>query len=192
MLTNPLFLAINHLLTQEPWAKKKLALHAGKTACLQIGGLSVTLTVSADGMVQKPSDNAVKPDVVITLKSSDLPTLLQNRERVASVAQVAGDADFANTLAQLSQTLRWDMEHDLSQWVGDIAAKRLTAGVKSMQHNVQTTQRKFSEQLAEYFLEENPMLVRTQLASEFTDQINTLRDDVERLEKRIARIEKLG
>jgi ubiquinone biosynthesis protein UbiJ len=43
--------------------------------------------------------------------------------------------------------------------------------------------------VAEYFLEENPMLVRPQAVSDFADEIAKLRDDVERIAKRIEKLE---
>ncbi|MEO8838456.1 MAG: sterol-binding protein, partial [Herbaspirillum sp.] len=43
---------------------------------------------------------------------------------------------------------------------------------------------------AEYFLEENVMLVRPLAVTEFTGTVTTLRNDLERLNKRIERLER--
>jgi ubiquinone biosynthesis protein UbiJ len=45
------------------------------------------------------------------------------------------------------------------------------------------------ENVAEYLLEENPTLVRQQNAQDFGAEVSALRDDVERLAKRIERLQ---
>jgi ubiquinone biosynthesis accessory factor UbiJ len=130
-----------------------------------------------------------EPDVTIRIKPADLPLIVQNRERAFSYVKVEGDADFANTLSQLSQSLRWEAEEDLSKWVGDIAAVRIVAGARSAADAVRATHRKLTENVAEYLLEENPLLVRPQAVVDFSGEVSRLRDDLERLTKRIARLE---
>ncbi len=178
---------INHLLAQEPWARAKLAAHAGKIARLDLGLFAVTWQVSTDGLLNGAAPDAT-PHVVIRLKLSDLPLILQNRERAVSYVRIEGDADFANTLSQLSQSLKWEAEDDLSRWIGDIAAHRIVATAKSAAATARSTGQALTENVAEYFLEENPMLMRAQPITEFGRDIIKLRDDLERLEKRIRKL----
>lgn len=180
--------AINHLLAQEPWARDKLMPHAGKVACIDTGLVTVRLKVAADGLLESAATDAAA-NVTVRIKLSDLPLIMQNRERAFSYVKVEGDADFANTISQLSQSLRWEAEEDLSKWVGDIAAVRLVASARLALDTIQSTQQKLAENTAEYFLEENPMLMRPQAVADFTADVTRLRDDVERL---VKRIEKLG
>jgi ubiquinone biosynthesis protein UbiJ len=180
--------AINHLLAQEPWARDKLGAHAGKVVCVDAEIVSVRLMVRPDGMLES-ADAATPANVTIRIKPADLPLIAQNRERAFSYVKLEGDADFANTISQVSQSLRWEAEEDLSKWVGDIAATRIVAGAKSAAQSFKATQQTLAENVAEYFLEENPMLMRPQAVTDFTGDVAKLRDDVERLAKRI---EKLG
>lgn len=180
--------AINHLLSQEPWAREKLRAHAGKIACFEAELLAVRLKVTADGMLES-ADAAASANVTIRIKSSDLPLVMQNRERAFSYVKIEGDADFANAISQLSQSLRWEAEEDLSKWIGDIAATRIVAGVRNAAESIKAAQRTVAENVAEYLLEENPILVRPQAVADFAGDVAKLRDDVERLAKRI---EKLG
>ncbi len=179
--------AINHLLTQQPWARDKLGAHKGKIACFDGGLTAVRLEVMADGLVRIATGTA-EPNVTIRAKFSDLPLIAQNRERAFSYVKIDGDADFANTISQLGESMRWDAEDDLSKWIGDIAAVRVVAGAKSVASTIQSTQQKLAENLAEYFLEENPMLMRPGDVADFTRDVTRLRDDVERLTKRIDRL----
>jgi ubiquinone biosynthesis protein UbiJ len=127
-------------------------------------------------------------NVTIRVKLSDLPLILQNREHAFSYVQIEGDADFANTISQLSETLRWEAEEDLAKLVGDTAAVRLVNGARTALEVAKATQQKIVENVAEYFLEENPVLVRPQAVADFSSDVTRLRDDVERLAKRIEKL----
>ena len=187
MISSPISAAINHLLAQEAWARDKLRRHAGKVALLDGGLASVRLKVAADGMLEAGA-SADAPDVTIRANPADLPLIAQNRERAISYVRIEGDADFANAIAQLAESLRWEAEHDLSRWIGDIAARRVVGSARAAFDNVRAVQRKLAENLAEYLLEENPVLVRPRAVGDFSAEVARLRDDVERLGKRIERL----
>jgi ubiquinone biosynthesis protein UbiJ len=186
-LHSPLPAAINHLLVREPWARDKLARHAGKVAVFDAGVAAIRLKVAADGMVQAAAQDETAA-VTIRARLSDLPLIARNREQAFSYVQIEGDADFANTISQLGQSLRWEAEEDLAKLIGDVPAVRLTGGVRAAFDAARATQQKLAENLAEYFLEENPMLVRPQAVAGFSAEVSRLRDDVERLAKRIERL----
>lgn len=188
VISTPFTLAINHLISQEPWARDKLVAHAGKVACLDAGVMAIRVKVAPDGMLQAVRDDE-PASVTISAKLTDLPLIAQNRERAFSYVTIQGDADFANTISQLTQSMKWEAEEDLSKWIGDIPATRLVAGARAALDTVKSTQQKLAENVAEYLLEENPMLVRPQAVADFAGDVAKLRDDVERLAKRI---EKLG
>lgn len=179
--------AINHLLAQEAWARAKLIPHAGKIAVLDGGVLALRLKVSADGMLEAASADEL-PTVTIRMQISDLPLIMQNRERAFSYVKIEGDADFANTISQLSQSLRWEAEDDLSKLVGDIAATRIVAGAHKAANTAKALHQSVTENIAEYFLEEQPLLIRPQAVTDFTGEVTRLRDDVARLAKRIDKL----
>jgi ubiquinone biosynthesis protein UbiJ len=153
-----------------------------------MGMMTVRLRVTSDGMVEAVA-NDVAPNVIIRVNLVDLPLIVQNRERAFSYVKVDGDADFANAISQLSQSLKWEAEEDLSRLIGDVAAARVVGGAKAAFDTARSTQRKLAENVAEYFLEENPMLVRPSAVSDFADEVARLRDDVERIGKRIEKLE---
>ena len=181
---------INHLLAQEPWARDTLLPHAGKIACIDVQVMQLRLKVAADGLLEGAEPTAT-PNVTIRVKPEDLPLMAQQREKAFSFVKIEGDADFANTISDLSQNLRWEAESDLSKLFGDIVAARLVGGARYMVKAAQETHQKLQENLAEYFLEENPMLVRPAEVTRFGTQMNKTRDDVERLMKRIEKMERM-
>lgn len=185
----PVVASINHLLTQEPWARQQLTLHVGKLACIDVGALKLRLRVTGDGMLETAPPDAAA-NVTIRLKLSDLPLILQNRERAFSYVKIDGDAEFANTISQLSKTLRWEAEHDLEQVLGPIAATRIVAGARAAFQAASTGHQKLAENVAEFFLEEQPLLVRSSAVDTYSCAVTRLRDDVERASKRIEKLER--
>ncbi len=146
---------INHLLADEAWARASLQRHAGKLAVIDTGHLALRLLVAADGLLEAGTPDAV-PNVTIHVKLADLPLIAQNRDRAFSYVRIEGDAEFANTISQLSRGLRWEPEHDLQRLFGPIGAQRLAGGARTVFANVNATGRRLAENLAEFLVEERP------------------------------------
>lgn len=182
---------LNHLLTQESWARALLQKHAGKLACIDLELQQIRLRVAADGYVQSEPQLDAREDVKLSIKLADLPLIAQDKTRAVSYVKLEGDADFAQAISQLSQDLSWDVEDDLSGIVGDIAARRLVSSGRQIVDVLGRSHQNLQENFADYFLEENPMLVRPRAVRALADQVNKTRDDVERLMKRIERLEKM-
>jgi ubiquinone biosynthesis protein UbiJ len=89
----------------------------------------------------------------------------------------------------LSQELKWEAEADLSKIFGDIAAVRMVGGAKSMFKTAQQTHLKIQENLAEYF-RRKPHVGSSVAVQGFATEVNKTRDDVERLIKRIEKLER--
>lgn len=187
-LERPIAATLNHLLSRQPALRDKLAAHAGKAASIDAGAVQLRLAVAADGLLQPAADAAA--NVSIRIDPANLPQLLTNRDRAFSYVNISGDADFARTIAEVAQGLRWDAEADLAPLFGDIAAVRLAQAARGAIASAKTSGRKLIENLAEYLLEENPTLLYRRAGDDFASAVATLRDDVERLSKRIALIEK--
>ncbi len=187
-LAAPAVATINHLLAHEAWARDALRRHAGRTACIDTGAVRLCMRVAADGMLEAADAHDV-PAVTIHVKLGDVPLILQNRERAFSYVRIDGDAEFANTISQLAKGLRWDAEHDLERILGPIGAVRVAGGARRAAEGAAMAGKRLAENVAEFLLEERRVLVRPDALETFADDINRLRDDVERSAKRIARLE---
>lgn len=188
MLATPAVATINHLLAQETWARESLVRHAGKEACIDTGHLELRLRVARDGMLE-PGTAEGPANVTIRVKLTDLPLIAQNRDRAFSYVKIEGDAEFANTISSLSKGLRWDAEYDLERIVGPLGARGLVQGARGAATGVLGAGRRLAENVAEFLLEERPVLVRPTAVDEFAADVVRLRDDVERTAKRIAKLE---
>jgi len=186
-LERPIIIALNHLLQRQPALRDKLSAHAGKSARIDAGILQLNLAVAADGLLQAA---VAEPAVTITINPADLPQILANRDRAFSFVSISGDADFARTISEVADGLQWEAEEDLAPFVGDIAAVRIAQAARQAAGTMKTGTRKLLENIAEYLLEENPTLSYRHAGDAFATDVAVLRDDVERLAKRIALLEK--
>lgn len=183
---------LNHLLADEPLLRQHLTRHAGKTVRVETGLATIRLRVAADGLFQRLSASQQEElaNVTLFVRWTDLPILLQDRSKAMSAVQIEGDADFASTLAKVAQGLRWDAEADLSRFVGDIPAHRLTGLAQQSWQALADSQGRLSAAIAEYLTEEQAVLTPAQVLPAFTEALNRLRDDTERMSKRVERLEK--
>lgn len=187
-LHTPFLAAINHLLADEAWARAKLQAHAGKVVKLDLSSFAIVLQAATDGLFQV-APAGVEPDVSLSIVLSDLPRLLQDKSRAMSYVKISGDAELASVLAQLSEGLRWEPEADLAPWIGDVAATQVVKGVRRGVKELQNLHQSLSANLAEYLVEEQPVLVGAPALENFRVGVTTLRDDVERIMKRIEKLE---
>ena len=190
---SPLTAAVNHLLSRQPQLSTALAAHAGKSATIDAGLQRFCWQVTADGLLQAPepvSDADGTSSVTISIAPADLPLIMANPDRAVAHVHLSGDADFARAISEVATGLRWDAEADLSNIVGDIAAVRIVQVAQSLAGELKSGGRKLAENIAEYLLEENPMLLYRRAGDDFASDVAVLRDDVERLSKRIALLEK--
>jgi ubiquinone biosynthesis protein UbiJ len=181
--------AINHLLSRQPVLRHKLSMHAGKVACIDVGFIQLSLAVASDGLLESAN---TEPSVTITIKPADLPQILANIDRAFSYVSISGDADLARTISEVANGLQWEVEEDLAPWVGDIAALRIAKAGRQFIGTAKSTAQKLAENMAEYWLEENPTLLYRRAGEDFATDVARLRDDVERLSKRVEQIERLA
>jgi len=179
---------LNHLLRSESWASKRLRPYAGKTVrfCI-LPFLDINLTVHASGELLAAMSCATI-DTTITLDLGLLPRLLAHDEEAYRKISISGDSAFAEELLRISKNLHWDMEQDLSGIIGDILAHRVVKASEDLKQWHNKTIRNLSETLVEYWMEEQPLLVKSIHVHEFISEVGALRSDVEQLEKRVEKI----
>jgi len=187
-LESPIIAVINHLLDRQPMLCEKLRAHSGEVACLEVGAFQFKLAVAADGLFQLAGH--AEPNVTIRIKPADLPQVVMTMEKAFSYVTISGDADFARTISEIANELHWEPEEDLAPFFGDIAAVRMTQAARTTLSQAKTGSRKFFENMAEYLLEENPTLMYRHAGEKFASDVAVMRDDVERLAKRISSLEK--
>lgn len=187
MFAHPSAAALNHLLTQNSWALPRLARFAGQTARFDIAPFSFAYTILTDGSLHC-ADAAAGADALCVIAPSLLPRLVLHDEKSHTEIHSEGDPELLKEIFFLSRNLDWDAAEDLSHVTGDIAAERIVQTAHIVRQQLHDAALNFSRAAAEYWTEEQPLLAKPQHVSAFMQQVDTLRDDVARLEQRINRL----
>ncbi|HEX9684707.1 MAG TPA: SCP2 sterol-binding domain-containing protein [Burkholderiales bacterium] len=175
---------INHLLRSASWARDALARHAGKTARFDVFPLVVAFTVLQNGEVAAAAAGAV-PAATVKLSPGLMLRLAARDESAWREIDITGDIDFATAIHQVVRNLRWDVEEDLARVVGDIAAHRMVESGRTLQRWGEQAADNTARAFAEYWTEEQPLIAGARDLEAFGRDVDRLRDDAARLEKRI-------
>ena len=134
------------------------------------------------------ADAVNSADTLCVISPSLLPRLATQDKTARNEIRSEGDAALLTEIFFLSQNLRWDAAEDLSKIIGDITAERIVQAVKNTHQQLQNSAENFAESLSEYWTEERPLITKPPQTRAFTQQVDTLRDDIARLEQRVKRL----
>lgn len=184
LYSQPFVAAVNHLLTQEEWARARLQPFADKRVHIRIAPLpTLRLLIGPGGLLEASGED--EADLTLSIRPGSLPGVLRQDEAALREIDVVGDTELAAVIRTLFRELRWDVEEDLSRVVGDIAAHRLVSSGRAVWAWQHEAAQRLGENLSEYLREEAPLLARREAVDAYNRNVATLRDDVARLEKRI-------
>jgi ubiquinone biosynthesis protein UbiJ len=173
---------LNRMLAREAWARDKLVPFAGRAARIEALPFALLLKIAHDGTMV--AHDTGEPSVTIGLSLSSLPLALLEPSKALQDVRLVGDAEFAQALSFVLQNLRPEPEEELSRFIGDAAAVRLVAVLRTSASHWRQLAERMLENTVHYVVAENPMVIGRDEAAEFVREVNRLRDDVERLEKR--------
>jgi ubiquinone biosynthesis protein UbiJ len=140
--------------------------------------------------VDPPLDSRACEPVDATIAGSPLALLrLAGATGARARAAVSGDAEIANSYRELLALARPDFEEELSRLVGDVPARRLSQFALKTVEWARKARRTAGENIAEYLQEESRDLVNKPELDEFLHGVDTLRETVDRVDARIARLE---
>jgi ubiquinone biosynthesis protein UbiJ len=181
---------LNHLVNQNSWAREQLQPFAGRAVRFNLPPVSTTITILEDGGLAA-SGEAAQPEATITIPFSAALRLLADDDKANSLITLEGDAELAAVFSRVLRNMQWDYEEDLSKLVGDIPAhqamefgRKTVSGIKRQTLNV-------AQMFSEYWQEEQPIIAKKRHVENFIKDVDALRDDAERLEKRVAKFESM-
>jgi ubiquinone biosynthesis protein UbiJ len=184
---SPFAAALNHLLDSEPWARERLLPFASETLELRAPPLpALRLAVTAEGRLAPGTDATAS--LVITIRPEALAAAVKGEDHLLRSIDVAGNARLASEVMFLARHLRWDAEEDIAKFAGDAAAHRLVGMAREIAAWHADAARRIAEGFVEYATEERQVLVKRGELDEIAAGNARLRDDLERLEKRIDRL----
>ena len=160
--------------------EKRFQLHPSAT------GVGVVL-VDGDGQ-----QSAVVADVTISGPPFTLLRLLGSLESVDGVlppdVSVSGELQLVQRLTRLVKRANIDWEEPLSKLFGDSVAHEIGRGVHGFVSWARAASETFSSDVGEYLREERRLAPTRLEVDDFATHVDQVRDDVERLEVRVTRL----
>ncbi len=160
--------------------EKRIQLHPSAT------GVGVVL-VDGDGQ-----QSAVVADVTISGPPFTLLRLLGSLESVDGVlppdVSVSGELQLVQRLTRLAKRANFDWEEPLSKLFGDSVAHEIGHGVHGFASWARAASETFSSDVGEYLREERRLAPTRLEVDDFATHVDQVRDDVERLEVRVTRL----
>jgi ubiquinone biosynthesis protein UbiJ len=186
---SPFAAGLNHLLESESWARERLAPFAGETIELRAPPLpGLRFSIAADGRLA-PAVVEAAPALVISAGPGALAAAVQGEEQLMRAMNVSGNARLASEVMLLFRHLRWDVEGEMAKVLGDVAAHRLAGLARGAAAWHADAARRIAGSLVEYAAEERRLLIRRGELAEHAAAQARLRDGLERLEKRLERLD---
>ena len=178
---------LNHLLEREDWARQRLKPCSTQTVHIEGGPVKLTMTVDELGAFRPGAPDEMAA-VTITLPSDAPFRMLFDPSSIFGAARITGAASFAETLAFVFRNLRWDYEADLAVIIGDIPAHRLSRLLAEGVAWQRSAAMRLGLNAAEFATEESGLVTSARDLTRFGREVDQLRDDAARLEKRISRL----
>jgi len=191
--------AMNKILALDPELAEGVADLEGSVLEVHFKGIEqrIQLHPSGNGVTvvvvdAKQDAMAVTADVIISGPPFTLLRLLGSVESVNGVLppgiSVSGDLQLVQKLTALAQRANIDWEEWLSKLFGDSVAHELGRGIRGLALWASTATETFACDIGEYLREERRLSPTRLEVEDFFNNVDQLRDDVERLELRIARL----
>jgi ubiquinone biosynthesis accessory factor UbiJ len=181
---------LQHLTSQNEWSRPYLQPFAGKTIQFNFVLAKANLLILEDGSLVLAGETAT-PEASIHVPPSLAMRLLAGDENAKMHIKIDGDTHLATEFSKVLQNMRWDIEEDLSHVTGDIAAFKIGEFSKKAFTEMRQQSIKAAEMLSEFWQEEKPILAKKRHIEQFSADVDTLKSDVARFEKKLAKLNKI-
>jgi ubiquinone biosynthesis protein UbiJ len=185
--------AVNRFLALDKTAKARLQQLAGKVLAVELSDLPVTLYfIPTEDELQIFSHYDGTADTRLRGTSFQLLSMSVSPRPGENVfkgeVQIQGDVELGQEFQDILRAMDIDWEERLSYVVGDVAAHKMGNAVRSMLGWGAQTVASLQDNLAEYLkFEAGTVPARFEIDA-FEQEVDTLRNDVERLEARVLRL----
>ncbi|MCX7556133.1 SCP2 sterol-binding domain-containing protein [Xanthomonadaceae bacterium JHOS43] len=153
--------------------------------------LAFAMTVREGRFAIGPVSSGHESDLSLSASlGAVLSQLLPGRESTATVGRmrISGDAELARQLQRLMRRYEPDFEAQFVAVFGDVLGVQLARAVKHGLNTLREGGKALARDSAEFLTEESRDLVPRAELEAFCDDVDDLRDAVERLERRMQRL----
>ena len=139
------------------------------------------------------SDGNGEADLLIRTTVAKLLTLATARELNPTQLDgidIVGDVKLVQHLYSIFQNIDFDWEEELSKRVGDIPARHLGNLLRWGGQRVGALRSTFSTRVRSTLVDEHHLVAERSQVDRFLDSVDTLQADIDRLDKRVQRLER--
>lgn len=180
---------LNHILRSQPWVQERLKRLQGKTIAFFVAPMKFTLEITDSGEFQAIDDNQ-KADTELIISPAILPRLWLGDTDALRQIQVNGEMHLSFELGYIYRHLRWDATADLQQVFGGVLATRIVETAKKLARLQELSLRHLLKATTTSPTFQEFIVAPPESINQWLHQIDYLRDDAERLEKRLFYIER--
>ncbi|MBT8129216.1 MAG: sterol-binding protein [Gammaproteobacteria bacterium] len=183
----------NRYLALDPEAPEKLSSFEGRVICIDIRGPGKRLYLSmTDNRVVFLDTYDAEPDATIIGSPAALIKLGLRRDTAplffSGEVEIQGDTRLGRQFKSLLADMDIDWEEQLSRFVGDIAAHRISDAFDALRSWGRSAAGNFADDIGEYLQEESRDVVSEAEMAFFYQQVDECRDGAERIKARIDRL----
>ena len=184
---------LNRLLEMDAEMAERLGELSGRVIAVEVSGTPVAFRLVPEaGALRLHADGPRDPDVTIRGRPLELLRHVAARGagRGGGHIEIVGDVELAQRLQQILSRLEPDWEEALSQWVGDLPARKLVRAGGALLAFGREARESLSFSVSEYLRYERRVLVDRPAADRFVRAVDDLRDDAERLRARLQLLDR--
>lgn len=183
--------ALNRYLRLDPEAAAALGPAADKLIGLELCGLSIRLYLSiAADHVHVEAEPAREPDAWIRGTPLALARSKFRQQGMLDDVEITGDTEAAQALYKALAAVEIDWEELLAKRIGDAPAFQLGELARRFRRWSRRSRDSLRQDVTDYLQEEAHVLPTRYEIEDFVAEVDTLRDDVERLAARLDRLER--
>ncbi|MDR1076318.1 MAG: SCP2 sterol-binding domain-containing protein [Xanthomonadaceae bacterium] len=193
--------ALNRALALDPETRKAMLALDGRRIMLTVQSppLALELRVSGDRLQVGPAQEESEGEADLAIRSTlggllaQLPFFAQAGDRAAAPGpggrmRVSGDAELARHLQGLASRFDPDWQQPFTSVFGDVVGTQIANAVRSALGRVRAGADGFARSAAEYVTEESRDVVGRAELEAFYEDVDNLRDAIERMEVRVSRL----
>lgn len=186
---------INAALALDPKTVQRLARLGGKVIAIELRGTGIRLVLQpeADGLRLMGHYDG---NIDTTLRGAPFALLRMSTGRAgegmfSGDVEIDGDVELGQQIQRVFQKLDIDWEEHLSRLTGDIVAHQIGNTVRDLFQWGMRSAEHLGEDTADYLQEETDTLPVPWEVEDFIEAVDTLRSDVDRLDARVKRLQRM-
>jgi len=186
---------IDAALELDPETRHALAELSGSVIDLDVTGVG-GLRLHLDGERVRVGPREELVDAHVTIRGAPLSlarfAFVEDREKLVLSGEVSlhGDIALATRLQRIVARMDPDFEEALAQYMGDIPAHQFSRRLRGLGGWMRTAGTALLADVSEYLRYEAAATPAAEDVERFSNAVDAARDDIERLEARVARLER--